>query len=60
MGRRGDRHGRGRGTTVVKAGPEFEALATNPLGEKVYASPAFSDKDIFIRGEKHVFCIGAR
>lgn len=47
-------------TTVVRAAAEFEVLARNPLGEKVYASPAFSDGAIVIRGEKHVFCIGGR
>ena len=26
-------------------------LAKNPLGERVFASPAFSNGDIFIRGE---------
>lgn len=45
---------------VVKAGTEFEVLARNSLDEKVYASPAFSDGDIFIRGEKHLFCISGK
>jgi outer membrane protein assembly factor BamB len=49
------------GTTfVVKASTEFEILAKNPLGERVFASPAFSDGDIFIRGAKHLWCIGAK
>jgi len=47
-------------TTVVRASALFEELARNPLGEKVYASPAFSDGEVFIRGEKHVFCIAGR
>jgi len=45
-------------TFVVKADGELNVLAKNALGEKVYASPAFSDGDIFHRGEKHLWCIG--
>lgn len=47
-------------TYVVKASDEYEFLAKNPLGERVYASLAFSDGDIFIRGAKHLWCIGAK
>jgi outer membrane protein assembly factor BamB len=46
-------------TIVIAAGPEFKVLARNPLGEKVQASPAISQGQIFIRTEKHLFCIGA-
>ena len=50
---------RRRGRDVRGEGSdEFELLAKNPLGEKVFASPAFSDGDIFIRGAKHLWCIG--
>ena len=45
---------------VVKAGPTFELLAENDLGERVVASPALSGGQIFIRTEKHLFCIGGR
>ncbi len=45
-------------TFVIKAGPKHEVLATNSVGEPVYASPAISDGMIFIRGEKHLFCFG--
>lgn len=47
-------------TFVVKADGELDVLAKNVLGEKVYASPAFSDGDIFHRGEKHLWCIGKK
>lgn len=47
-------------TFVVKAEGELDVLAKNALGEKVYASPAFSDGDIFHRGEKHLWCIGKK
>jgi outer membrane protein assembly factor BamB len=44
-------------TFVIKAGPQHEVLATNSIGEPVYASPAISNGMIFIRGEKHLYCI---
>jgi putative pyrroloquinoline-quinone binding quinoprotein len=42
---------------VVKAGPAYELLATNHLGQVVMATPAISDGTIFIRGLKDVFAI---
>ena len=45
---------------VVRAGPSFELLADNPMGEMIVASPAFSNGQIFLRGEKHLFCIGEK
>ncbi|MFO0964319.1 MAG: PQQ-binding-like beta-propeller repeat protein [Gemmataceae bacterium] len=42
---------------VVKAGRAFETLAENDLGEGIVASPAVSGGAIFLRGEKHLFCI---
>jgi hypothetical protein len=45
-------------TRVVKAGPSFEVVAENKLGENCYSSPAISDGQIFIRAEKHLYCIG--
>jgi len=47
-------------TTVIAAGPEFKVLARNPLEERVQASPAISQGQIFIRTEHHLFCIGAK
>ena len=44
-------------TYVIKAGAKHEILATNSVGEPVYASPAISDGMIFIRGEKNLYCI---
>jgi len=32
-------------------------LATNPIGEPVYASLAVARGTIFIRGERHLFAI---
>src|SRR5207302_11386710 len=47
-------------TTVVEAGPQFKVLARNALGEAVQASFAISGGNLFIRGEKHLFCIGPK
>ena len=45
-------------TWVLKASSTFEVLAKNPLGEEVYASPAVSRGQIFLRGARHLYCIG--
>ncbi len=44
---------------VFKAGPKFELVAQNELGEKTYASPAVSEGQIFPRGFQNLYCIGA-
>lgn len=43
---------------VFKASPKFELLATNSMGEKVIGSIAVSDGRLYIRGHRHLFCIG--
>ena len=43
---------------VVRAGPQFELLATNSMGEVILATPAISDGMIFIRTLHHLFGIG--
>ncbi|MCP4257041.1 MAG: PQQ-binding-like beta-propeller repeat protein [Planctomycetes bacterium] len=45
-------------TTVIRDGDKFEVLAENELNEKCIASPAVSQKQIFIRSENNIFCIG--
>jgi outer membrane protein assembly factor BamB len=47
-------------TTVVKAGPSFEVLAENNIGEYVLSSSAISDGQLFLRGDKHLYAIGQR
>jgi len=42
---------------VVKAGPDFELLNTNSLGEGMMATPAVADGKMFIRTIKHLYCI---
>jgi outer membrane protein assembly factor BamB len=47
------------GTTfVVKAGREFQLLATNNLGERITASPAIAGNEIFYRTDSRLYCIG--
>ncbi|MEK6675876.1 MAG: PQQ-binding-like beta-propeller repeat protein [Planctomycetota bacterium] len=43
---------------VVRAGPTYELLATNPVGEPCMATPAISDGLIFIRTTKHIVAVG--
>jgi outer membrane protein assembly factor BamB len=45
-------------TFVIKAGPKHEVLGTNSIGEPCRTSIAIADGKLFIRGEKHLFCIG--
>lgn len=45
-------------TKVVRPGPKLEVVADNPLGEFCFSSPAIAHNRIYIRGEKHLFCIG--
>jgi outer membrane protein assembly factor BamB len=47
-------------TSVFKAGPTFELLAENPLGDYTLSSPAISQGQIFIRTAAHLFAIGKR
>ncbi|HZU36292.1 MAG TPA: PQQ-binding-like beta-propeller repeat protein, partial [Gemmataceae bacterium] len=47
-------------TLVFKKGDKLEILAINRLGETIDASPAVVGKQLFLRGEKHVFCIAAK
>jgi len=47
-------------THVIKAGPTHEVLRTNSLGEPVYASIAIAAGRLFIRGEKHLYCVGRK
>lgn len=49
------------GTTyVVKAGSEFELLATNHLGERLTASPALFPGAMIYRTDSHLYCVGSK
>jgi hypothetical protein len=43
--------------TVIKPGPTFKYIAKNPIGERMNASPAISNGKIYLRGDRHLFCI---
>ena len=43
---------------AVKAGPEFELLSRNPLGELLMSTPALSDGMMYVRAHHHVYAIG--
>jgi outer membrane protein assembly factor BamB len=43
---------------VIAAAPKFEVLAVNRLGENVFASVAISDGELFVRSDRHLWCIG--
>ncbi|MBC8165233.1 MAG: hypothetical protein H7Y20_05080, partial [Bryobacteraceae bacterium] len=43
---------------VVKAGEQFEVLATNTLADQSFiATPAVSGGSLYLRSETHLFCI---
>ena len=42
---------------VVKAGPVYELLAVNRMGEPLMATPAAADGTILIRGQRHLFAV---
>jgi hypothetical protein len=46
------------GVRVVKAGPKFELLAIDPLGETCLSTPAISDGLLFVRTEHHLVALG--
>ena len=46
-------------TVVLKAGTTHEIVRSNPLGEPIAASPAIVGGRLYIRGEHHLFAIGA-
>ena len=49
--------GRGGKTVVIRDSVDYAEVSTNDIGEPVDATLALVGKEIFIRGEKHLFCI---
>jgi outer membrane protein assembly factor BamB len=43
---------------VAQVEGKFEILAENRMGESVIASPVPLQNRLFIRGERHLFCVG--
>ena len=52
--------GRSGTTVVIKDSKKLEVVSSNELGEGVDATPAAVDDQLFIRGEKHLFCISEK
>ena len=46
--------------SVVKPGREWELLAVNDLDEPCYATPAISDRRIYLRTRTALYCFGQR
>ena len=44
-------------TVVIKDANELSIVETNSVGEPVDATPAPAGNELFLRGEKHLFCI---
>ena len=45
---------------IFKAGSEYVSMGHPELGEESWATPAFIDNRIYIRGHSHLFCIGVQ
>jgi outer membrane protein assembly factor BamB len=45
---------------VIKAGPVFELVATNDLGEPSSCSPAVAHGRLFLKGDANLYCIGTQ
>ncbi|VGO21750.1 outer membrane protein assembly factor BamB family protein [Pontiella sulfatireligans] len=43
---------------IMEATDEYKEIARIEMGEAVYATPAFMDNRIYIRGEEYLYCIG--
>jgi outer membrane protein assembly factor BamB len=42
---------------TIKAGPKYELIAVNEMGEALMATPAISDGMLLIRGQQHIFAV---
>jgi outer membrane protein assembly factor BamB len=45
---------------VLRAGPQYELLGVNPLGEKSQATPAVAGGRMFLRTFSHLVCVGGK
>ena len=43
---------------VIKAGPTFETISVNDMGETLMATPAISQGLLYIRGRRHLVAVG--
>lgn len=47
-------------TFVIQDGPTFKLLATNDLGEPHASSAAAANGRLYLKGQKHLFCVGEK
>ncbi|NBY00537.1 MAG: hypothetical protein EBQ87_00920 [Planctomycetes bacterium] len=47
-------------TFILKAGPKFELISINDLGDLSPSSPAVSQGRIVIKGKQYLYCIGSK
>lgn len=45
--------------SIFEVAEEYTEIATIEMGEAVYATPAYVNNRIYIRGEEYLYCIGA-
>lgn len=45
---------------VARAAPTFELVSKNSMGERIVATPAIADGQLFIRGERNLYCIATQ
>jgi outer membrane protein assembly factor BamB len=49
--------GRGGTTVVLRRGAPFETLAQNTLDDTFAASPAIAGDELYLRGERYLYCL---
>lgn len=52
--------GRNGTTLVLKRARELQVLASNALDERILASPALAGNQLFLRGDKSLYCIAQK
>jgi outer membrane protein assembly factor BamB len=52
--------GREGATIVIRNSPTLEVLATNTLDDGFDASPALVDREIYLKGNKYLYCIASQ
>ena len=52
--------GEGGGTSVIRTGPDFELLRSNPVEGLFWSTPSIAGKHLLLRSTDFVYCIRAR
>jgi len=43
---------------VIQQGPKYQVLSSNVLEDNFTASPAIVGRELYLRGHKHLYCLG--